>query len=56
MSKEEYLQLKKECDQMCDCPILRLGKVVVAILGALAFGAILYYGVVLGGFNSGWGF
>ena len=52
MTKQEFEQYKLECDQMCNCPYLKIGKIVI---GTIVIGltlVVLYHGVVLGGFTN----
>ena len=56
MTKKEYEQYKLECDQMCNCPYLKIGKVVIGTIVLGLIGMIVYHGVVLGGFTNNMSF
>ena len=56
MTKKEYEQYKLECDQMCNCPYLKIGKVVIGTIVLGLIGMIVYHGVVLGGFTNSMSF
>ena len=56
MTKQEFEQYKKECDDMCNCPYLKTTKIVIGVIVLGLTGLILYHGVVLGGFTNNMSF
>ena len=52
MTKSEYEQYKLECDQMCNCPYLKITKIVIGFVLLGLMSVILYHGVFLGKFTN----
>ena len=52
MTKQEFEQYKKECDDMCNCPYLKTTKSIIGSIVIVLTGVILYHGVVLRGFTN----